>query len=31
VATGALTLSATVSLAAEIRRNAVAVRSLTGQ
>jgi heme A synthase len=31
VATGALTLAATVSLAAEIHRNAVDVRSLTGQ
>jgi heme A synthase len=31
VATGALTLAATVSLAAEIRRNAVEARSLTGQ
>jgi heme A synthase len=31
VATGALTLAASVSLAAEIRRNAVDVRSLTGQ
>jgi heme A synthase len=31
VATGALTLAATVSLAAEIRRNVVEVRSLTGQ
>ena len=31
VAMGALTLAATVSLAAEIRRNAVEVRSLTGQ
>ena len=31
VATGALTLAATVSLAAEIRRNVVHVRSLTGQ
>jgi len=31
VATGALTLAATVSLAAEIRRNVVDVRSLTGQ
>jgi hypothetical protein len=31
VATGALTLAAGVSLAAEIRRNAVDVRSLTGQ
>ncbi len=31
VATGALTLAATVSLAAEIRRNAVAVRSVTGK
>jgi len=30
VATGALTLAATVSLAAEIRRNVVHVRSLTG-
>jgi heme A synthase len=31
VATGALTLAATVSLAAEMRRNVVHVRSLTGQ
>ena len=31
VATGALTLAATVSLAAEIRRNAVDVRSVTGK
>jgi heme A synthase len=31
VATGGLTLAATVSLAAEIRRNAIDVRSLTGQ
>ena len=31
VATGALTLAATASLAAEIRRNVVDVRSLTGQ
>jgi heme A synthase len=31
VATGALTLAATVSLAAEIRRNAIHIRSLTGQ
>src|SRR5580698_5502623 len=31
VATGALTLAATVSLAAEMRRNVIHVRSLTGQ
>ncbi len=31
VATGALTLAAAVSLAAEIRRNAVGVRSVTGK
>lgn len=31
VAVGALTLAATVSLAAEIRRNAIQARSLTGQ
>lgn len=31
VATGALTLAATISLSAEIRRNAVEPRSLTGQ
>jgi heme A synthase len=31
VGTGALTLAATVSLAAEIRRNVIEVRSLTGQ